>query len=97
MIAVTTFETAVAVWTIRGALVCMVLFFWIRICKRNLEGVSLDLAKSMWLIGSLLSLLHAIATMAFHHQFQHASAYEDIAQKTEQALGVASGFGIWLN
>ena len=97
MIAVTTFEAGIAAWTIRGALICMVLFFAMRISKPTLQGSALELAKSFWLIGSLLSLLHALATMAFYHQFQHALAYQDTAHQTEQAIGVAVGFGIWLN
>ena len=97
MIAVTNFEAGVAAWTIRGALICMVLFFAMRILNPNLKGSTLELAKSFWLVGSLLSLLHAIATMAFYHQFQHAAAYQDTAHQTEQAIGVAVGFGIWLN
>lgn len=97
MIAVTNFEADVTAWTIRGALICMVLFFAIRISRLKLEGSTLDLAKCFWLIGSLLSLLHAIVTMAFYHQFKHALAYEDTAHQTEQAIGVAVGFGIWLN
>jgi hypothetical protein len=97
MIAVTNFETDVVAWTIRGALICMILFFATRIMSPNLKGSTLELAKSFWLIGSLLSLLHAIATMAFYHQFQHSLAYQDTAHQTEQAIGVAVGFGIWLN
>ena len=97
MIAVTTFEAGVAAWTIRGALVCMFLFFAMRISNPDLKGSTIELAKSLWLIGSLLSLLHAIATMAYYHQFQHALAYEDTAHQTEQAIGIAVGFGIWLN
>ena len=97
MIAVTNFEADVAAWTIRGALICMVLFFAMRISNRKLQGTTLELAKSAWLIGSLLSLLHGLATMAYYHQFQHALAYQDTAQQTEQAIGVAVGIGIWLN
>ena len=97
MIAVTNFEAGVAAWTIRGALICMVLFFAMRILNPNLKGSTLELAKSFWLTGGLLSLLHAIATMAFYHQFQHAAAYQDTAHQTEQAIGVAIGFGIWFN
>ena len=97
MIAVTSFEAGVAAWTIRGALICMVLFFAMRILNRKLQQSTLELAKSVWLIGSLLSLLHGLATMAYYHQFRHALAYQDTAHQTEQAIGVAVGFGIWLN
>ena len=97
MIAVTNFEAGVAAWTIRGALLCMVLYFAVRLLNLNRKNTHLELAKSLWLLGSLLSLLHAIATMAFYHQFQHVAAYQDTAHQTEQAIGVAIGFGIWLN
>lgn len=75
----------------------MVVFFAMRLTKPELKNARLEIAKSLWLIGSLLSLLHAIATMAFHHQFQHALAYEETTLKTQMTLGIAVGIGIWFN
>lgn len=97
VIGVSSFEANVVAWTIRGALICMFFCFAIRLSKRTLDGTALDLVKSTWLIGSLLSLLHALATMGFHHQFQHDLALEDTARQTELAIGIPVGIGIYFN
>lgn len=97
MLAITDFENAVVVWSIRGALICMVLFFGIRLSRDKSYQFGFDIAKSVWLIGSLLALLHALATMAFHHQFQHQLALVDTARQTEATIGIAVGIGIYFN
>jgi hypothetical protein len=96
-VGVTTFEASVVAWSIRGALLCMFLVFALRLSRLALQGTILDLVKSFWLLGSLLSLLHALATMGFHHQFQHDLAFEDTARQTEQAIGIPIGIGIYFN
>jgi len=60
-------------------------------------NLAMEIAKSVWLIGSLFSLIHAIAAMGFYHQFNHQLAVEDTAQQTESLLGVRVGIGIWFN
>ncbi|MFK7767316.1 MAG: hypothetical protein AB8B55_08850 [Mariniblastus sp.] len=54
-------------------------------------------AKSLWLIGSFLSLFHAAAAMGFYHGWSHLIAVEDTARQTKALLGVSVGVGVYFN
>ena len=98
--ALTEYESAVVIWSIRGALLCMFVFLWLRISYRPTllkSGMSLEYARYCWFTGSLLSTIHAVASMAYHHQFKHQLAFEDTAYQTQQVIGIAVGIGIYFN
>jgi len=103
---------ALTAWTIRAAMICLVVVLLIRLRLSNWStdsqpdsdqtGVPAKsafpvLASYVWLLGSLFALLHAFAAMGFYHQWNHQLAVEDTAQKTEALLGISVGAGIYFN
>ena len=56
-----------------------------------------EAAKSFWLIGSFLSLLHAILAMGFYHLFRHELAWDETARRTMEVIGKPIGIGIYFN
>ena len=100
-------ESIVTIWTIRVSMICMFAAFALRLVspvattggskETDRESVSMIGARNLWLLGSLFSLLHAIAAMGFFHQWSHAMAFEDTARQTQSLLGVRVGVGIYFN
>lgn len=54
-------------------------------------------AKHLWLLGSLFSLIHALAAITFHHHGSHELAFEDTARQTQELIGIRLGAGIYFN
>lgn len=85
-------ESLATVWSIRLALVCLFVTFSCQILKRYST-----LAKWCWFLGSLFSLLHAMAAMGWYHDWSHAAALEDTAKQTQELLGWRVGSGLYFN
>ena len=104
-------EAMFTAWPIRLAMLCLVLTIALRLCyarwplpakdgdsaKNSVAKSIREGAKSLWLIGSFLSLFHAVAAMGFYHDWLHINAMEDTARQTKALLGVSVGAGIYFN
>lgn len=55
------------------------------------------LARLAWTAGCLVFLAHVSCAFSFYHHWSHAAALADTARQTEDSLGVAWGWGIYLN
>ena len=83
-------------WTIRLALVCMVL----RVAGQLRYGAApwwFAWSRSIWTLGCMLFVLHVAAAFAFYHHWSHADALETTAQRTEEMLGFRFGEGIYFS
>ena len=54
-------------------------------------------ANLLWTVAGITFLLHVGLAFQFLHRWSHESAYRHTAERTEQALGVAVGAGIYVN
>ena len=53
--------------------------------------------RRIWTTGSLLFVIHTVSAFAVHYDWSHAVALEATAADTANAVGVASGAGLYLN
>lgn len=88
-------------WSIRAALVCyaLVLFGWLK----NWQGMEWTnapwqrAARILWAVGCGLFVLHVLSAFHFHHHWDHGSAYDETARRTEEMFGVKVGVGVYVN
>ncbi len=99
--------TEVTIWTIRLSMICLAGALTLRLqaprpCTSTIENgdrhsVWMLGAKNLWLLGGFFSLLHAMAAMAFYHQWNHSLALADTARQTKSLLGFPVGIGLYFN
>ena len=100
-------ESAVTIGSIRLSMICLLAALVLRLCGRfpceaasstcHDRSVALDGARSLWLLGSFFSLLHALSAMGFNHHWSHTLAFEETARQTQSLLGLSVGVGIYFN
>jgi len=95
-----TLEHLITVWSIRLALL---LFFVVvaarwRLASRGAgSGRGWRVLRLMWVAGCLLALLHVLAIFGYVMDWSHQAAIADTARRTQRAIGVAFGGGVYFN
>jgi hypothetical protein len=83
-------------WTIRLALVCLVL----RLAGQLRFAAApwwLAWSRGIWTLGYLFFVLHVGCAFHFYHSWSHALAFESTARQTHEMLGVRFGEGIYFS
>ena len=83
-------------WTVRLALACYAAVLLLAIA-RNEKPASGQLSRWLWTIGCALFVGHVLSAFAFYHHWSHQHAFDDTQEKTEAAIGLAFGWGIYVN
>jgi hypothetical protein len=85
---------AVTIWTVRIALLLYVaaLFSWLHGRGHRIRG-----SRLLWTAGWLCYLAHVAAAFHYVHRWSHHRALAETAAQTEALVGMATGFGLWLN
>lgn len=93
------------VWTIRIALLFFFLGWALGIRSRvaaNSGAKTSDLAKYrsagfLWVIGTVVYLIHVAAAFSEHHNWMHTEAFRHTGEVTKQYFGFEFGYGIFAN
>jgi hypothetical protein len=83
-------------WTIRVALLCLVL----RIAGTLRWGRNeqwFRWSRGIWTIGCAFFLCHVACAFGFYHHWSHAEAFDSTARQTGDMLGVQFGEGIYFS
>jgi hypothetical protein len=90
------------VWTARVAVVLYLAALWA--WYRSAVAGSGDehqrewrKARRLWTAGGLIFIFHVGLAFQFLHHWSHDSAYQHTAQRTEEAMGMRVGGGIFVN
>jgi hypothetical protein len=83
-------------WTIRLALVCLVMRLAGQLCFGNSPRWFVWL-RAIWTIGYVLFVWHVACAFHFYHAWSHALAFESTAEQTHELLGVRFGEGIYFS
>ncbi len=54
-------------------------------------------SRWLWTMGCALFWTHVLSAFAFYHHWSHEHAFRDTAEKTQEALGMPFGYGIYVN
>ena len=82
-------------WTVRLALACYAVVLLLAIVHGERPATS-RLSRWLWTIGCLLFVGHVLSAFAFYHHWSHQHAFDDTKAKTEAAIGLAFGWGIYV-
>ena len=55
------------------------------------------MARLFWTIGCVIFVIHVAAAFHFEHGWDHASAFEHTAKRTNEMTGWNSGVGLYIN
>lgn len=83
-------------WTIRLAMTAYATVLATAILSRRAPATT-GAGRWLWTIGCGLFIVHVLAAFAFVHGWSHAQAFADTQAKTLAAIGVAFGWGIYVN
>ena len=83
-----------SLWAIRFAMLSMVIVFAMQLS--GAREVS-NKVRTVWLVGAICALLHSVGALVAFHAGSHQEAFESTAQQTEELLGIAVGFGLYVN
>jgi hypothetical protein len=91
-----TMEEALTHWTIRLALVCLVVCLAGQLRWGNAPRW-FAWSRAVWTIGCLFFLLHVVCAFHYYHQWSHTLAFQSTAAQTYELLGVRFGEGIYFS
>ena len=83
-------------WTVRLAVVSYAVVLMLAIVRREAPACS-RISRWIWMMGCVLFLAHVVSAFAFYHDWSHQHAFDDTQAKTEAAIGLAFGWGIYVN
>jgi len=83
-------------WTVRLAMCCYGAVLIAAILSRRAPATT-NASRWLWTLGCALFAGHVLSAFAFYHDWSHRHAFEDTAAKTEAAIGLAFGWGIYVN
>ncbi len=83
-------------WSIRGAMVLYACVLGLAIAGRRAPATT-PIARLLWTVGCWLFVAHVLSAFAFYHDWSHRHAFLDTKEKTEAAIGLAFGWGIYVN
>ncbi len=83
----------IAIW---AALICYVYGEAGRLKERRHQAIS-HRGRWVWTLGFALYLIHVLTAFSSHHHWSHDAARIHTALQTEQLIGQAWGWGIYVN
>ena len=64
---------------------------------RDRGGMTEALYRHAWLFGSVMIVLHIIASYAITYQWNHAAAVQATAEESQRVTGIRAGWGVYVN
>ena len=83
-------------WTVRLAVICYAAVLLLAMWQKRAPATT-SLSRWIWTAGCLLFVGHVLSAFAFYHHWSHQHAFDDTREKTVAAIGVAFGWGIYVN
>jgi len=55
------------------------------------------LARAFWTAGCVIYVIHVLVAFHFYHHWSHAAVFEHTARRTEEVVGAAVGYGVYVS
>ena len=70
---------------------------WVALLCYPVGALGGRVARLVWTLGCASVLVHVVSSFGVFYDWSHAVGLQETARQTEEATGIASGAGLWLN